>query len=314
MTYIVSDANVESLVLDIRLDLPQILGRQRLEENPWKNECIVFYKVLDNGKQITKEEFMENIDRKIKESEDILSDFSTAKQGTKNALYHFVKDDYREGVGQTKCYLYIDQNGLPAFDTFLQLAEIRAWELTQYEYKNNISVIASIGDLSDVEVQQYTPGYEREAQDFIDEIKSIKHFDNRLRRYCEFREYNKENSKLTDRVLLYFRGTDLENLYSYFGIDRCKASRFRADELKELLINDINTDSLRFVLNTKFVLGKWYSMKEIKETLRESYKLSGINKNPKATDLQEYYQVVERQVTDKVSKKRVNGYELISIK
>ena len=41
-TFILSDANIETLAVDISMDLPQILGRQRLMENPWKT-CAEFY-------------------------------------------------------------------------------------------------------------------------------------------------------------------------------------------------------------------------------------------------------------------------------
>ena len=56
-TFIFSDANIDSLTVDITIDLPQILGRQRLEENPWKNRAELYYKTLDSDKEITQEDF-----------------------------------------------------------------------------------------------------------------------------------------------------------------------------------------------------------------------------------------------------------------
>ena len=47
-----SDANIESLAVDISLDLPQIMGRQRLDENPWKNHAEFYFKNLGSGKEL----------------------------------------------------------------------------------------------------------------------------------------------------------------------------------------------------------------------------------------------------------------------
>ena len=47
-TFIFSDANIECLSVDISMDLEQILGRQRLEENPWKNCATMFVKTTRN--------------------------------------------------------------------------------------------------------------------------------------------------------------------------------------------------------------------------------------------------------------------------
>lgn len=314
MTYIVSDANVQSLVVDIRLDLPQILGRQRWESNPWKNDCIIFYKTLSDGKQITKEDFEKNLVKKQDYSMGIIRDFPTSTPGTRDAVSKSISCGYQEGVGQINYYLYLDESGNPVYDPFLQLAEIRAWELCQYNYKNNISVIASISDLENVDVQRYEPEYEKEAQKAIEYIESFKRFDDKLEKYCEFREANKDNARLTNRVLVYFRGRREENYYSYFGIDKCRAHRFRSNELSALFNNDLQVDSLRKALYSTFSLKKWYSLKDIKTTLGQIYNSLGITATPKAKDLLGYFNVIEKQVTDKVTKKRVPGYELISIK
>ena len=49
-SYIFSDANIDSLSVDITIDLPQILGRQRLETNPWKNRADLYYKTIGDRK------------------------------------------------------------------------------------------------------------------------------------------------------------------------------------------------------------------------------------------------------------------------
>ena len=45
-SYVFADPNIKSLALDISLDLPQIVGRQRNRENPFKNNIIIFYRTI----------------------------------------------------------------------------------------------------------------------------------------------------------------------------------------------------------------------------------------------------------------------------
>ena len=45
MSVIVSDCSIDALSTDIRMDFPQIMGRQRLKENVFRDECIFIYKL-----------------------------------------------------------------------------------------------------------------------------------------------------------------------------------------------------------------------------------------------------------------------------
>jgi hypothetical protein len=58
-TYIFADPNLKCLALDISLDLPQIAGRQRDRENPFKNNITIFYKTLRKGEELSEDSFEE---------------------------------------------------------------------------------------------------------------------------------------------------------------------------------------------------------------------------------------------------------------
>jgi hypothetical protein len=55
-------------------------------------------------------------------------------------------------------------------------------------------------------------------------------------------------------------------------------------------------------------------LKTIKEFLKNLYTSKGVNRAPKATDLLEYFEVAEKQITDKITKKRISCYQLIAYK
>ena len=70
-TYIFSDANIDCLMVDVTLDLPQIMGRQRLDINPWKNCADLYFKL--SGTELTQDIFDKRLEVKMRRSNEILS-------------------------------------------------------------------------------------------------------------------------------------------------------------------------------------------------------------------------------------------------
>ena len=56
-SFIFSDSNSDCLAVDIAEDLPQILGRQRLFDNPWKNSATFYYRTTADYREMKKEDF-----------------------------------------------------------------------------------------------------------------------------------------------------------------------------------------------------------------------------------------------------------------
>ena len=78
-SFIFSDSNSDCLAVDISEDLPQILGRQRLFDNPWKNNAVFFYRVTADYKDMTGKDFQEKINNKRKVTENLLIAYEDSK-------------------------------------------------------------------------------------------------------------------------------------------------------------------------------------------------------------------------------------------
>ena len=83
-SFILSDANIETLAVDITLDLPQILGRQRLSNNPWKNKAELYYKTLSNKNIVLKDEFDKILERKTDNTKELEKAWNNLPAATKN--------------------------------------------------------------------------------------------------------------------------------------------------------------------------------------------------------------------------------------
>ena len=76
-SYVFADPNIKSLALDISLDLPQIVGRQRNRENPFKNNIVIFYKTKrKDDKDLTEEEFKKTQEERKDSTDTILTGFN----------------------------------------------------------------------------------------------------------------------------------------------------------------------------------------------------------------------------------------------
>ena len=313
-TVVLSDANVRSLVVDIRLDLPQILGRQRLLENPWKNECIIFYKTLSDGSRITREDFDLNCSTKKSLSLKELNHFNSLTEAESKIYLERWVGNRADKDGQTGLYLSRTYDGRLVFNDFLVLAEERAWELCQEDYVNDISVVRSLRDVKYIESEHYQSPVDIKVQTIINTIKGLQRFSDRLKAYCEIRENYKNDSIMTKRLLVYYSVSLYEKYYSLLGIKGCSSSGFKESNIKKKLQDIENRDSVSSMIYGELQLGQTYTLKELKDKLRYIYNITGTSKSPVASDILNYFEVQEKTGIDKLTKKRVRGYKLISYK
>ncbi len=85
-TYIFINAGKEWQTLDIMLDIPQILGRQRLDMNPFRHDATIYYKTMPE--RVTKEEIERKQSEMERKSQMILDTYNNAPD---NAREMFVE-------------------------------------------------------------------------------------------------------------------------------------------------------------------------------------------------------------------------------
>ena len=148
----------------------------------------------------------------------------------------------------------------------------------------------------------------------INKIESAPGIDYRFKSYCEAREDNRDDHVLTASLLKYYPNSEYENLYSYFGFDKCQSVSFQLAVLREIFRNDTLAGDLKAKIFGAFKINHRYLLSEAKESLRAIYQELGLHsKNPDASDLVDYFNVKLVEATDKTGK-RAKAYLLISLK
>ena len=132
----------------------------------------------------------------------------------------------------------------------------------------------------------------------------------RLQLLCESQDFTDEEKKIISRQV----SESFNKYYNLVGPERCKALAYNATyinrEIKNLMISK---DDIKAKFQEMFEVGKRYTNKSIKETVGKIYMELGITKNPKATDINNYFRTKTVSIITE-SKEKINGLEILGIK
>lgn len=298
-TFVLSDANIDSLAVDITLDLPQIMGRQRLHENPWKNRGELYYKLLGKTKEQTRAEFEENLRRKIKATNNLLGIYDKGDQCEKSALakrYKMLADSYHYREDFLAVNSHAGSDLVPVFNNLVMIAEERAYDIQQIDYKDRFAVFSQLANV------QMTHDTSNKIIQFLEEFDSLKGFTNKMRLLCESDLLPQELDAVLSQI-----HTDYSKYYMSLGPERCKAQGYNVTRISKEY-NDafsVNRDNLAEEIYNTFQVGEAYSRSDVKEKLSDIFQRCNVNKSPKATILDEYFETVNKITTLK-DRTRVN--------
>lgn len=307
-TIIVSDANMKTLKVDISLDLPQILGRQRLDSNPWKNRAEFYYKTVSDYKKMSVDDFNKEIEDKKLASERLLSvylkgtgdeKYTLARKYQKDASNSNYKDDY------VSVNRRLGNDLIPVFNNLVMVAEMRAFEIQQIDYKDRFTVFNRVGE--------YLGKNMNRLDFFFEEFYDTPKVQDKLKLIVE--------SNLDQESLDYiFKQIDpfFERYYKVLGPEKLRGWRYDltdiAREYNKLIFDK---DILRDYVYQEFKEGDKISLANLKNRLSLIYSDINYFATPKASDLEQYFELkackfVETQ--ENGEKKSVNGYKLIKKK
>jgi len=306
-TFIFSDANIDSLTVDIKLDLPQILGRQRLSENPWKNRAELYCKTLKSGGVITKEESDKIVELKTKKTENILASYQDTREGAR----HDVAEKYLNDVkfsNYKSDYVAVNTRGgkdlVPVFNNLVKINDIRAFRLQQIDYRDISQVFSSLGDS--------VHGGDT-AKDIIDKINEIKYFHNKMR-YIYSLNMPDDLAKL---VLDNLSDSSFSKYYWTVSQSRASTLNYQKGNLEaeyNAISGSYAVSDIEEEITNKFTVGLKITKSQAKSELQKIYDNLGIGKTAKASDLEEYFELRPCKISNPETGKRDAGFEIIKKK
>ena len=313
-SFIFSDANTDCLAVDISLDLPQILGRQRLLGNPWKTSAVLYFKTLRNRERLSVDDFDSIIRTKIDNTEDLINIFNTNQDERARLTYVDALKELTETTNYKTNYVSVNYDNstgklIPVFNNLVMVSEMRAFDIQQVDYKDRFSVLSAVNNITDdVGIVENT------VSDVISMFESLSNFQDKMRLIC--------TTKLTDRerdVIFCSIPEVYGSFYKSLGPERCSAMgyiKYKLTAEYNRIYNNQQIDLSNEIYN-KFEIGKRYPLSDIKNFLSDLYNKMHYDSTAKATDLTRYFdlKLIKMSVLDSSGiKKIVKGYEILKIK
>lgn len=315
-SYIFADPNVSSLALDISLDLPQIVGRQRDTGNPFKNEIKIFYRILKSEEENTEENFINLQNRRRNSTANLLNVFNKCSRDEKVDYIQKLRSDIQVSKYTRDFVSISEKTGAPIHNEFIELAYERAYEISQKDYQDKITVTRSIENAKFEGKIEVDESSKRIVHEFIQKyFDNVSWFNDKLKLYCEFCDYYSSNIP----VLVYFysiiEDSDVyQRYYEHYGTSGCKAREYVKKRLDEGMRDNSKEDVLASELEKIFKPGDILLLRDIKSTLAKIYEKIGITSTPKASILGNYFDLKDKRIVDKSTGKQSKGYEILGIR
>ena len=314
-SFIFSDSNIDSLAVDISEDLPQILGRQRLFENPWKNSATFYYRSTANYREMKAEDFQKIISEKKKDTENLLNVYNDTKDNS--SRYTLAKTYQTLAVTQNYKDNYVAVNKIhtlegniilkPVINNLVLVNEIRAFKIQQIDYKDRFSVFSTVHNT-------LTPDdiVNQEVSGFLKVYTGLNTIHDKLKLLCE---YGLSESAIQIVLGQINDSDEIKSYYTSLTPNRLKALSYNSHKIKkELGIVTFSQELLERGIYSEFKVGDKLKMSDIKFRLKNLYDSINYTATPKATDLENYFELKKCKVTDRVTKLRENCFEIISRK
>ena len=307
MTYIFSDGVLDWHTHDVIIDVPQILGRQRLEINPFWKDAVLFYRPK------SKVETMKAAATRIQQKEDNsvawINHFKACDDATKLMLADGIRkrdpkkkyeDDYVDIVDDT-----VNGGFVAKMNYLVRNVEIRDYQLAAFVYSSPIYLLSTLDSSDTISVTSAThvsSSDSPELDTFRQNFFKTERFSDRMKAYTEFRKAHSEMSELLYQdAFIDFRFHDY---YDTLTADTLDKLNYKEVDIEQAYRVISNTEKIITACHSRFVTGGKYTLKEVKEGMQDIYNALGLSRRAKAVDIEKYLDVDKKQFTSPTTKKR----------
>ena len=302
-TYIFANPKVESLTIDVSVDIQQIIGRQRLDSNPFKNMATLYFNTKKSD--MTEEAFNESIRLKNEKTNRQIENFNSAPH----------KEEFIEGLNkkpnhkENYCCISKDENGNQVIEKniLIELADRRAWEISNKIFNNDFSMFTALS--VNMNVTKDTDSDDSEVKAIFREWNEMKSFKDRAFFYCEA---CKDIPEVLDKCS--FIPTKYKEYHEALGEEGMKELGWREDYIKNAIapipFEQRPNDKIMEKLRANLEVGKFYTKTDIKELLCNIFKELELKGKPSASDISFYIDCEEK--SKRMDGKKVVGYQIIS--
>lgn len=302
MTFVFINAGKEWQTLDIILDIPQILGRQRLDINPFRHDAVIYYKIKPNC--LSEQEFRLQQTAMELETEQFINGFNNAPDSMKERLIKLVRDraDDKKFIDDYVDVLQVNGRQTLGINTLVQMAMWNKWHQRSHYYNNSCQLMANIQSAIAKNVKP------NEVKNFEQQYYSASDKD-RLKIYSDFR--NTCSSHYAIILQNPFIDIHYHDWYDKLGYDELARLNFDVQKVEQEYDYYCNHEPIIQKCRETFTVGNFYTKPEVKNILQQIYDGLGlVGKKAKANELEVYMNIQERMVKDSTGNRK-EGYLIL---
>ena len=305
-SYIFANPQVSCMTIDVSVDLQQIVGRQRLEENPFRNSATLYFRTKEA--KITKNDLENSVREKNEKTNRQIENYNAAPN--KDDQLRLMENDIRS-EGHKKHYCCIikdaDNNVHVVKNDILEIADRRAWEVSEQIYNSDFSMYRALK--TGVNVLKASDSDNLEVQKIFVEWTKDNLFSRKAKMYCAL--YN-DTPELLEECS--FIENKFREYHTALGKEGFEALYWREDYIKQALVptpfDKLPKSEIAKRLMKALNVSQEYTKSEIKELLQKIYKELDIQGKPSASDIANYLTCEDR--TSKVKGKLTAVFRITS--
>ena len=302
MTFVFINAGKEWQTLDIMLDIPQILGRQRLDVNPFRHDAVIYYKTKPD--YLPEQEFRLQQESMELETERFIKDFNNAPDTMRERLIKLVRDraEDKKFVDDYVDVLQVNGKQTLGINTLVQVAKWNQWMQRSHYYSNSCKLTTSIQSAITMNVKP------QEVKEFEAWYYAAKGND-RLKGYSDFRN----TYPCFDPLILQNPFIDIRyhSWFDVLGYQELMRLNFDVQKVEQAYDYSCNHEPIILKCREAFAVGNFYTKPEVKNVLQQIYDGLGlIGRKAKSTELGSYLNAKERMITDDEGNRK-EGYEIL---
>lgn len=291
-SYIFANPLVKSMTVDVSVDLQQIIGRQRLDTNPFRNTATLYFNTRKS--KVTEEELENSIKEKKDKTKKQIDNFNAVPN--KDEQLQMMENTIRQ-QGHKEHYCCIikdaDNNVRIVENEILEISERRAWEVTNRIYNNDFSMCRAlrVGAV----VTKSSGSDDPEVQRIFKEWNLDNQFPRKARLYCDL--YDNFPELLEDCTFIEGK---YKKYHDALGKEGFEALCWREDYIRQAIeptpFDKLPKDQIAVKLIDALKTDKTYTKSEVKDLLQGIYKELNIAGKPSASDISEYLTCEDRTV------------------
>lgn len=279
-TYIFLDGTKDWQTHDTSIEVPQMLGRQRLDINQFKYNATIYYRTkpcIEN-----QNEFLTKMSEKLTDSQTLINSYNKGNASLKKALANTIRNkDSNNPYASNYLDVVNDCSGYRLEINYLvAAAEHTLWSSKAYFYNNPIHLTTAI------QTQMAVAGTKpQELRDFENSFNRESDPEHKMRLYSTFRACRPEyTEQLYQNPFIDF---EYHKAFDLLGPDELMRLNYDLGAIDLRMMGD----AITIQCQSSFIKGKFYRADQVKEILQRIYDTVGYSKTATASQLGNYINV-----------------------